>query len=147
MGDLMDDRFAPQPIARWYMIAAVVSLVLLVLPAVGALIHLTTDPATLPIDERAQYQAEPIWMVAAFGLTGLAGAIGALMLILRRRVAEPLLLVALVAIAVWFAGLFVNGGLRDLLSTGQIAIAIIVVAIVWTIYWFARHSRQRGWLQ
>ena len=143
----MDDRYAPQPLARWYVIAAVVSLVLMTLPLVGAVIHLTTDPATLPLDERAQYQAEPMWMVLAFGLSGLVGAIGGLMLILKRRSAERLLLVALIAIAVWFAGLFVNGALRDLLSTGQIAVAIVVVAIVWTIYWFARHSRQRGWLR
>jgi len=143
----MDDRYAPQPLARWYVIAAVVSLVLMTLPLVGAVIHLTTDPATLPLDERAQYQAEPMWMVLAFGLSGLVGAIGGLMLILKRRSAEALLLVALIAIAVWFAGLFVNGALRDLLSTGQIAGAIVVVAIVWTIYWFARHSRQRGWLR
>jgi hypothetical protein len=143
----MDDHYAPRPIARWYLAAAVASLLLMVLPLVGAVIHLTTDPATLPLDERAQYQAEPMWMVLAFGLAGLAGAIGGLMLVLRRRAAEPLLLAALIGIAVWFAGLFVNAQLRDLLSTGQIAVALAVVAIVWTIYWFARHSRQRAWLR
>lgn len=143
----MDDHYAPQPIARWYLAAAVASLLLMVLPLVGAVIHLTTDPATLPLDERAQYQAQPMWMVLAFGLTGLAGATGALMLVLRRRAAEPLLLVALIGIALWFAGLFVNARLRDLLSTGQIAVALAVVAIVWTIFWFARHSRQRAWLR
>jgi len=142
----MDEDYAPRPVAGWYMVAAVVSLVLMILPVVGALIHLTTDPATLALDERAQFEAEPLWMVAAFGLTGLAGAVGGLMLVLRRKSAEPLLLVSLIGIAVWFIGLFVNSRLRDLLSTGQIAMAAIVVAIVWTIYWFARHSRQRGWL-
>jgi hypothetical protein len=143
----MDDRFAPQPIARWYMAAAVLSFVLMLLPCIGALIHVSTDPATLPLDDRAQFEAEPLWMVAAFGLTGLAGAIGGLMLILRRRLAEQLMLVAVVCIAVWFAGLFINSQLRDLLSTDQIAVAAVVVAIVWTIYWFARHSRMRGWLR
>jgi len=143
----MDDRFAPQPIARWYMIAAVVSLLLMILPAVGAVIHLTTNAASLPLDERAQYEAEPLWMVVAFGLTGLAGAAGGLMLVLRRRLAEQLMLVALICVAVWFAGLFINPRVRDLLSTDQIAMAAVVVAIVWTIYWFARHSRMRGWLR
>jgi hypothetical protein len=143
----MDEQYAPRPIARWYMIAAVVSLLVMLLPLVGSAIHLTTDPARLPLDERAQYEAEPMWMVLAFGLAGLAGAIGGLMLVLRRRMAEPLLLIALVAIAVWFAGLFVNGQLRDLLATEQIAVAVVIVAIAWTIFWFARHSRQRGWLR
>jgi hypothetical protein len=143
----MDDRFAPQPIARWYMAAAIVSFVLMLLPCIGALIHVSTDPATLPLDDRAQFEAEPLWMVAAFGLTGLTGAIGGLMLILRRRLAEQLMLVAVVCVAVWFAGLFINPRLRELLSTDQIAVAVIVVAILWTIYWFARHSRMRGWLR
>jgi hypothetical protein len=142
----MDEARAPHPVAPWYYVAAIASLLLMSLPLVGALIHLTTDPATLPLDERAQFEAEPMWMVAAFGLTGLAGAVGGLMLVLRRRSAVPLLLIALIGVAVWFAGLFVNAQLRDLLPADQFAVALVVVAIVWTIYWFARHSRQRGWL-
>jgi hypothetical protein len=143
----MDQRYGPRPVARWYVAAAIASTLLMALLAVGALIHLMTDPASLPLDERAQFQAEPIWMVAAFGLAGLSGAIGGVMLILRKRLAEPLLLIALVGITAWFAGLFVNARLRDLLSADQVAIAAIVVAVIWTIYWFARHSRQRGWLR
>ena len=69
------------------------------------------------------------------------------MLVLRRRQAEPLMLAALICSALWFAGWFVTGPLRELLSTSQIALWLFVVAIVWTIFWFARHSRQRGWLR
>jgi uncharacterized membrane protein len=143
----MDQRYAPRPIARWYVAAAIASTLLMALLAVGALIHLMTDPASLPLDERAQFEAEPLWMVAAFALAGLSGAVGGVMLIRRKPLAEPLLLVALVGIAAWFVGLVVNARLRDLLSADQVAIAATVVAIVWTIYWFARHSRQRGWLR
>ena len=143
----MNDDYAPRPVAGWFMPAAVICLIVLALPLVGSLIHLTTDPASLPLDERAQFEAEPMWMVLAFGLAGLTGAAGGLMLVLRRRLAEPLLLVAMLAIALWFAGLFINGELRDLLTTDQIAMAVAVVAIVWTIFWFARHSRQRGLLR
>jgi hypothetical protein len=47
---------------------------------------------------------------------------------------------------VWFAGMFATPRFRDLLSMDQIALLILIVALTWTIYWFARHSRQRGWL-
>jgi hypothetical protein len=83
----------------------------------------------------------------AFGLTSIAGAIGALLLLLGRKTAQPLLLLSLVAVAVWFAGLMLVPQLRDLLMTGEIVTALIVAALTWTIFWFARHSRQREWLR
>jgi hypothetical protein len=57
------------------------------------------------------------------------------------------LLVSLLGMLVWFAGIFATPRMRDLLSTDQIAILVVTVAVSWTIYWFARHSRQRGWLR
>ncbi|MDX6517099.1 MAG: hypothetical protein QOH73_2765, partial [Gaiellaceae bacterium] len=48
---------------------------------------------------------------------------------------------------VWFAGMFATQRFRDLLSTDQIALLVLTLGLTWTIYWFARHSRQRGWLR
>ena len=143
----MDDHYAPRPVAGWFMFAAATSLLFMLAICVLYGIHLTTDPATLPIDERAVYEAEPSWVSGAFGLTGLTGAFGAIMLLLKKKAAVPLLLVSLLAVIVWFVGLFAVPKLRDLLVTGEIAMALIVAAVTWTIYWFARHSRQRGWLR
>jgi hypothetical protein len=143
----MDDRFKPRPVARWYMIGAVASLLFMLLVCAAYAKHLMTDPATLPLDERALYLAEPSWVAGAFGLTGIAGAVGGLLLVMRRKTAQPLLFLALLAVAAWFAGLMLVPQLRDLLMTGEIVMALIVCAITWTIFWFARHSRQRGWLR
>ena len=143
----MDDRFTPRPLARWFMPAAFVALLFGLLVVFGYGIHLSTDPATLPLDERAIYLAEPAWVSGAFGLTGAATALGALLLLLRRKAAEPLLLLALAAALVWFAGLLLVPQLRELLMSQEIAMAVVVVVIVWTIFWFARHSRMRGWLR
>jgi hypothetical protein len=143
----MDDRFKPRPLARWFMPAAIVALLFGLLVLFGYAIHLSTDPATLPLDERAIYLAEPAWVSGAFGLTGAATAIAALLLLIRRKAAERVMLVALAAALVWFAGLLLVPQLRELLMSQEIAMAVVVVAIVWTIFWFARHSRMRGWLR
>ena len=143
----MDDRFTPRPIAGWYMMGAIASLMFMALGCVALVMHLTTDPASLPLDQRALFEAEPQWVLAASAVGLIAGLAGALMLVLRRKAAVPAMLVSLAASALWFVGLFVVPRFRDLLSTNQIAVAIVVLAIVWTIYWFARHSRQRGWLR
>ena len=142
----MDDRFTPRPLARWYWVGAVVALLFGALICFGYYIHLTTDPATLALDERVLYEAEPGWVSGAFGLTGATIAVGAILLLVRRKSAEQVLMVSLAAAAVWFAGLLLTPELRDLLVTAEIAMALVVVLITWTIFWFARHSRQRGWL-
>jgi uncharacterized membrane protein len=66
--------------------------------------------------------------------------------LLRRIEAERAFLFSLIGMIIWFVGMFATPAFRDLLSTNEIAILLAVVAVTWTIFWFARHSRQRGWL-
>jgi len=53
----MDERFAPRPVAPWYWLGAIVALLFGLLICFGYGVHLTTDPATLALDERALYEA------------------------------------------------------------------------------------------
>src|SRR4051812_34315531 len=142
----MDDRFTPRPIAGWFMVAAVASLLFMLIGCAVYAMHVYTDPATLPLDQRAMFEAEPGWVTSALGLASVIGAIGAVMLVRRRNASVPLLLVSLLGAIVWVVGLLATPQLRDLLSTNEIAVVLVVLALTWTIYWFARHSRQRGWL-
>ncbi len=143
----MNDRFAPRPVAGWFMIGAIASLLFMALGCFGLYLHLTTDPATLALDERALFNAEPTWVLGA-SLVGFGvGLVGAVMLVMRRKTAEPLLLVSLAGFAAWLIGMFATPDFRDLLTTNDIVVLVVAVLIAWTIYWFARHSRQRGWLR
>jgi len=143
----MDDRYAPQPVARWYIVAALASLLFMTLGCIALFVHVTTNPARLPLDQRQLFQAEPQWVLAASAFAFVTGVLGALLLVLRNKAAERALLASFLGMLVWLAGMFVTPAFRDLLSTEQIAVLLIVVAVTWTIYWFARHSRQRGWLR
>ena len=143
----MDDRFARQPIARWYSAAAIASLLFMLIGCAGYLLEVTTDPATLPLDQRTVHDAQPWWLISANAIAVWVGALGALLLVLRRRLAETLMLVSLIAVAIWLGGLLLVAHLRDLLGADDIAVAVVVSVITWTIYWFSRHSRQRGWLR
>jgi hypothetical protein len=69
------------------------------------------------------------------------------LLLLRRKAAEPVMLASLLALVVWVAGMAMVGPLRDSLSYNDWAVTIVILAVTWTIYWFARHSRQRAWLR
>ena len=143
----MDERYAPQPVAAWYIVAAFASLAIMALGCIGLVIHLMTDPATLPLDQRALFEAEPEWVFAVSAVAFIAGLVGGLLLVMKRAAAERAMLVSLVAMVVWLAGMLATADVRNLLSTDEMAVLIAILAITWTIYWFARHSRQRGWLR
>ena len=139
----MTDGEGSQPIARWYMAAAIASLLFMILGCAA----FWFDPATLPLDQRAAMEARPFWLIMMNAIAVVAGAIGALLLVLKRRAAEAFLLLSMIAVAVWLAGLLLVRPVRDALSTNDVAVAVAVTIITWTIYGFARHSRQRGWLR
>lgn len=142
----MDDDYTPRPIAGWFMPAAIASLLFMGLGCVLYLMHVLADPAAMPLDQRAALEAEPLWVTAAHGLSVWVGLAGTILLVMKRKLAEGLLLIALVAVLVWLAGLVVVAPLRESMSANDLLVAIVVTALTWTIFWFARHSRQRGWL-
>jgi hypothetical protein len=143
----MDERFTARPVAGWFMIAAVASLLFMGLGCISYLMHVFANPASMPLDQRAAYEAEPVWVTGAYAVAVWVGLIGAVLLVMRRRAAEWLLLVSLIAVLVWLAGLVLVTPLRENMSANDLLVAIVVTGLTWTIYWFARHSRQRGWLR
>ena len=144
---MTDDRFTPRPLAGWYMPAAVASLLFMLLGCATYVMHVTADPASLPLDQRTVYEAQPLWVTAAYAVAVWAGLFGTALLVFRRKLAQPLLLISLIAVLAWLAGLLLVPALRESISANSLAVAIIVAVITWTIFWFARHSSQRGWLR
>ena len=142
MGD-----YTRRPVARWFTPAAIVALLFMAFGCWGYVAYVTTEPQALPLDQRTLVMAMPTWMTGAYAIAVWVGLVGALLLLFRRKLAEPLLLVSLVAAAVTFLPYAIVPAVRDNISTNDIAAALIVLAITWTIFWFARHSRQRGWLR
>lgn len=140
------DPFAPQPLARWYYIGAVAAFLFMGLMCFAYLGHVTTDPDAIPVDRRAGFLAQPAWVTGAFGLAAFSGLAGAILLLLRRKFAESALLISLISTFAWIAGLALIADVRDVMTVNDWAVLIAAAAIVWTIFWFARHSRQRGWL-
>ena len=143
----MDEDYAPRPVAGWFMSAAIASLLFMSLGCASYLMHVLTDPASVPIDRRAAMAAQPAWVTGAYAVAVWAGLAGAILLVLKRKLAEPALLVSVAAVLVWLAGLLLVTPLREALSANDLVVAIVVAALTWTIFWFARHSRQRAWLR
>ena len=143
----MDDQYSPRPVAGWFKFAAIASVLFMALGCAVYLASVLTDPSNFAVDQRNLMAARPIWMIAANAIAVWVGLLGSVLLVMRRKAAEPLLLVSLIAAVVDFLPYLVVPAVSDLVTTNDIAVSVVVLAITWTIFWFARHSRQRGWLR
>ena len=144
---MTDDPYSPRPLAGWYWAAAIASLLFMLVAVSGYLLDVTGDPSQLPVDQRVVAEARPMWAMAAYAIAVWTGLAGTVLLLLRRKFAQPLLLVSLAAAVITFVPYAVVPGVRDNINTNDIAFAIGILVITWTIFWFARHSAQRGWLR
>ncbi|MEO8142443.1 MAG: hypothetical protein ABI617_07275 [Sphingomicrobium sp.] len=139
----MSDR----PIPRWFPIAAIAAVIWEMIGCVMYLMQVSVDRATLPTDQRALWDAAPMWMMAAYAVAVWVGLIGAIFLLRRRRLAEPLLLLSLVAVIVQFSALLLVPQLRNLTTSDALFLPVIILAACTIIYQFARTARKADWLR
>lgn len=91
------------------------------------------------------YASLPFWMHLAFGIGTAGGLIGSLLMIMRKRLALPILAASLlgyVALFVgdWALGVFAAFGLT------QVIILSVVLAIAAALWWGARRWAAKGLL-
>ena len=143
MSTIISDR----PIPRWFTAAAIAAVIWEIIGCAMYLMQVSVDPATLPVDQRALWDAAPTWMTAAYAVAVWIGLAGAIMLVMRRRLAEKLLLLSLVAVIVQFSALLLVPELRNLTTSDALFLPVIILAACTVIYQFARTARRSGWLR
>ena len=132
---------------RWFMIAALAALAWEIVGCTMYVMQVSVEPAALPADQRQMWDATPAWMTGAYAVAVWVGLIGAILLLMRRKLAEPLLLVSLIAVVVQFSGLLIVPQLRNLVSSDVLFLPFLIVIVCGVIWHFARRARRSGWLR
>lgn len=146
----MDDSPADPNVPAWYWLVALAGLLFEGFGCFNYLAFVSIDPqqvATLPLDQRAVVNATPWWITAAYALAVWVGLLGAVLLLVRRRHAELLLLVSLAAIVVQFGGVLLVPEMRDVTPADAYTLPIVVTLVAYGLWQFARLARKRGWLR
>ena len=130
----------------WYWGVAIAALLFELAGAFLFANSLTLDPATLPLDQRAVFDATPQWMTIAWAVAIGAGLIGSIGLVLRRRFAEPALLVSLIAVAVQFSGIFLVRQLRELTPEDHLLVPVVILVLAYAFWQAAKLAHRRSWL-
>lgn len=131
----------------WFRPAAMAAVAWEIFGCVMYLMQVRVDPAALPADQRAIWDATPPWMIGAYAAAVWVGLLGAVLLLLRRKLAEPLLLISLIAVAAWFAGQILVPQLRGLISSDMLLLPFVILAVCFAIWSLARRARRNGWLR
>ncbi len=88
--------------------------------------------------------AQPMWVEVAFGVGVWTGVLGALMLLLRRRLALNAFVASLLAILVNTLFMQVLSNARAVFGNGTLIAAIAVIAVAAASIVYAHFARKRG---
>ena len=101
---------------------------------------------SLPEPEQAIYQDVPAWATAAFALAVWGGALGCLLLLLRKRWAKIVLIISLLGIVVQMIyNVFLSKSL-EVYGPGGLIMPVLVVFIGAFLVWYSRKVDTNGWL-
>ncbi len=89
----------------------------------------------------------PAWATAVFALAVFIGAFGALMLLMRKRVAPIMYMFSLIFIIMSLTDMFVLRKVHTMMSGGQIGMEAVVLLLGIFAVWFSRKSKAHGWLK
>lgn len=94
---------------------------------------------------REMILARPGWATAAFGIAMFAGVLGCLMMLLKRAMSVPILMVSLVGVTITLVQFLMH----TLASPGGMPVAPTVLSLVvaGVLLWTAQVARARGWLR
>lgn len=134
----------------WFWVVAVLALVWNVVGVAMAWMQYSMTPdqvAQLPEVQRTLHEAMPGWLWAVDFVAVGAGLLGAVLLLMGKRLALPLFWLSLLAVVVLFGYCLFPGRMIELMGAAQaLPMPVLVTAIALFLVWFARKAIVRGWL-
>ncbi len=135
--------------AKWFYVVAAIALVWNLLGVAAFVMHLTITPemiAQMPAEQAQLYASNPWWFKAAFGCAVLGGALGCVMLLMKKRLALTCFVISLVGLVVQNYHAFFVVDSFAVFGPGGIIMPIMVVLIAIYLIYLAKSSTQKGWL-
>ena len=90
--------------------------------------------------------AMPAWYSALFAIAVFSGVLGCVLLLLKKKLAKPILLLSFLSALIMMSYFLFIADLKDVdFSTNKI-FSYIVLAIAAFLVWFSRKSHSKGWI-
>ena len=138
---------APRPLGFWIISVLALLWNLLGMAIFFMQVNMPAEAlAAMPAEQRALYESMPGWVNGAFAVAVFGGALGSAMLLMKRRLALPLLALSLLGVVVQMGYTYLmTPAFRVYGASGAIMPAMLVLIALFLV-WFARRSLARGWI-
>lgn len=133
----------------WFFVLAVIALLWNVagLMAVVSDLRLSaSDIAALPPDQQALYAARPGWSIVASVVAVVAGSLGCVLLLARKRLAVLLFVASLAGVVVQDLGIFIVAGAGKGGDHVPFILQGLVLVVAVGLLLFARRAQGKSWL-
>ncbi len=134
--------------ATWFWVVNAIALVWNLMGVMAYLAQVMMSPEALqalPENERHLIESVPAWSISAFAIAVWGSTLGSILLLLRKKWATPVFIVAFVGIVVqMYYNVFLSKSI-EVYGPGGMAMPIMVFAIGVFLIWFSRKSTANGW--
>lgn len=144
----MNDPVPSKPPAQFYWISG--AALLWNISGIAAYVsQVSMSPealAALPEAQRALYEDVPTWATSAYAIAVNAGALGCLLLLLRKALALPVFVLSLTGVLVQFGhALFMTPSI-EVMGSSTVVFPVIIIGIGCFLIWYANDAKAKGWM-
>lgn len=135
-------------IPSWFKVVAIIALIwnlLGVLAFAGQMMLTPEMLAELPVAEQELYASTPLWATVAFAIAVFFGALGSLLLLLKKALATPVLMFSLVGVVVQMLYAFFLSKSLEVLGPTSMIMPVIVIFIAIYLVWLSKKTQANGW--
>ncbi|MEQ9092161.1 MAG: hypothetical protein RIE52_13790 [Balneola sp.] len=147
----MSEESTISNVPKWFLGVAIAALIWNLLGVFAYLgqMYLMSNPemlAELSVEEQNLYKNTPIWATIGFTLAVWGGAIGSLLLILKKKVAKPVLIISLAGIIIQMYHSFFISNNFEVYGPGAAVMPVMIIIFGIGLVWLSDKSVKEGWL-
>lgn len=102
--------------------------------------------ASLPQDQQLMYQEVPAWVTAAFALAVFSGTLGALLMLLKKKIAITFFILSFIGIISQMSyGLLINEN-TDSYGPMGLLMPFMIISIGGYLIWYSKKAAEYTWL-
>jgi hypothetical protein len=135
--------------ATWFWVVSAIALLWNFMGVMAYIEQVTMSAEALQAlseNERTLMESTPAWATGAFAIAVWGGALGSLLLLLRKKLATPVLILSFLGIVVQMSHAFFLSNSFEVYGPGGLAMPVMVFLGGILLIWFSRMATAKSWL-